>query len=125
MVLSVVNDWRQLSNANRIVQEDNRELRATVDVQTVRIHELETNVLEERNRVKALHEQFQEANHRLSRVVQEVKDRTERMMAECVTLVEQIVDGKILDEGQENANPSTEDEIESTEVVETSDPANH
>ena len=55
--------------------------------------------------------------------MQEVRDRTDRMMAKCVTLV--VVDGKILDEGQENATPSGEDEVEPTEVVETSDFANH
>ena len=46
-------------------------------------------------------------------------------MAEWVTLVEQVVDGKILDEGQEKTTPSAEDEVEPTEVAETSDSANH
>ena len=46
-------------------------------------------------------------------------------MAEWVTLVEQVVDGKILDEGQKNTTPSAENEIEPTEVVETSDSANY
>ena len=110
---------------NRIAQEDNRELKATVDAQTVRIHELETNVLEEQNRAEALHEQLQEAKHRLVRVVHEIRDRTEGMMAECVTLVEQVVDGKILDEGHEVETSNTEDENDHTEVTETSDSANH
>ena len=46
-------------------------------------------------------------------------------MVKCVTLVEQVVDGKILDEGQESATPIAEDEGEPTEVVETSSSANH
>ena len=71
----------------------------TVDAQTIRIHELEMNVLEERNRVEALCEQFRETNPRLGRVVQELRDQTNGMIAECLILVEQVVDGKILDEG--------------------------
>ena len=99
MVLALYNECRQLFNANGIAQEDNRGLRATVDAQTARIHELETDVLEERNRAEALRKQLQEANRWLVRVVQEVRDRTEGMLVECVTLVEQVVDGKVLDEG--------------------------
>ena len=43
-------------------------------------------------------ELLQEAKHRLGRVVHEVRDRTEGMMAECVTLVKQVMDGTLLDE---------------------------
>ena len=54
VVLAVIDDWRRLFEENRAVQEDNRELRATVDVQTARIHELETDVLEEQKKAEAL-----------------------------------------------------------------------
>ena len=47
------------------------------------------------------------------------------MMAECVTLIEQVVDGKILDEGHEVETPSAENENDPTEVAETSGSANH
>ena len=57
--------------------------------------------------------------------MQEVRDRTDGMMAKCMTFVEQVVDSKILDEGQENATPSAENEVEPTEVVETFGSANH
>ena len=42
-----------------------------------------------------------------------------------MTLVEQVIDGKVLDEGQENTTPSFEDENDPTKIVETSDFANH
>ncbi|XP_027174459.1 protein FAR1-RELATED SEQUENCE 6-like [Coffea eugenioides] len=109
----------------RIAQEDNRELRATVDAQTIRIHELETNVLEEQNRAEALREQLQEVKRRLVRVVHEIRGRTEGMMAECMTLVEQMVDSKILDKGQESSTRRAEDEVEPTEVVDIFGSTNH
>mgnify|MGYP004716960975 CR=1 FL=1 len=68
-----------------------------MDVQTARIHELGTDVLEEWKKVETLHKQFQEAKSRLAKVVHEIRDRSEEMIAECVTLVEQVEDGKIFD----------------------------
>ena len=46
MVLAVNDDRRRLSEETRVVLNDNLELRAAVDVQTVRVHELETDVPE-------------------------------------------------------------------------------
>ena len=46
-------------------------------------------------------------------------------MVGCLTLVEQVVDGKIFREGQEDATPSAENEVEPTKVVETSNSTNH
>ena len=125
MVLAVNEDRGLLSEETRMVREDNLGLRATVDVQTVRVHELEIDVLEERKKAETLREQLQEVKRQLARVVHEIRDRTEGMMAECVTLVEQVVDGKILDEGHEAGTPSAEDENDSIEIAETSGSANH
>ena len=125
MVLAVIDDWKRLSEEIRVVREDNERLRVTVDVQTARIHELETDVLEGRKKAEALREQFQEAKCRLTRVIHEVRDQTEGMMAECVTLVEQVVDGKILDGKNKVETPSAEDGNDPIEVAETSGSANH
>ena len=46
-------------------------------------------------------------------------------MVECVTLVEQVVDDKILDEENKEETPSAEDEDDPTEVAKTSNSANH
>ena len=124
-MLAVIDDQRRFFEEIRIVREDNRELRTTVDVQTVRIHELETDVLEERKKAETLHEQLQETKHRLARAVYEIRKRTERMTAEGVTLVKQVVDDKILDEGHEVKTPSAENENDLIEVAETSASANH
>ena len=83
------------------------------------------DALEEQKKAKTLREQLQEAKSQLVRVVHEIRDRTEGMMAEYVILVEQVVDGKILDEENEEETPSAEDENDPTEVAETSDFANH
>ena len=96
-----------------------------MDVQTVRIYELETNVREERKKAETLRKQLQEAKSRLARVVHEIRDRIEGMIAECITLIEQVEDGKILDWKNEEKTPSAENEDDSTEVAETSDSANH
>ena len=58
VVLAVIGDWRQLSKANRIAQEDYRELKAIVDAQTARIQELEARLLEERQRVDTSQTRF-------------------------------------------------------------------
>ena len=47
------------------------------------------------------------------------------MIGECVTLVEQVEDGKILDGENKDKTPSTENEDDPTEVAKTSDSANH
>ena len=81
--------------------------------------------LKNEEKTKALCEQLQEVKSRLVRIVCEVRDRTKGVMAECVILVEQVVNGKILDEEHEEETPSAENEDDPTEVVETSDFANH
>ena len=81
--------------------------------------------LRSEEKTKAPCEQLQEVKSRLARIVHEVTDRTEGMMAECVILVEQVVNGKILDKGHEVETPSAEDENDPTEVAETSGSANH
>ena len=45
-MLALIDDWRWLSEETRVVREDNRELRVTVDVQNARVHELETDILD-------------------------------------------------------------------------------
>ena len=76
-------------------------------------------------KTKAPCEQFQKAKSRLARVVHEIGDRTDESMPGCVTLVEQVVNGRILDEGREVETPSTGNENDPTEVAETSGSANH
>ena len=117
VVLAINDDWKWLSEEIRVVREDNLGLSANVDVQTARVHELETDVLEERKKVETLREQFQEVKRQLVRVVHEVRDRIEGMMAECIT--------KILDDGHEVGTPSAEDENIPIEIAETSGSANH
>ena len=50
VVLAVNDDRKWLSEEIRVVRENNLGLRANVDVQTARAHELETDVLEERKK---------------------------------------------------------------------------
>ena len=61
MVLAIIDDRRQLSEKTRVVRGDNRELRATVNVQIIRIHELETEILEGRKKTEAPYEQLRKA----------------------------------------------------------------
>ena len=46
-------------------------------------------------------------------------------MSECVTLVKQVVDSKIFDEGHRVGTPSAEDENDPTKIAETFGSANH
>ena len=78
-----------------------------------------------RKETEAPCEQLREVESRLTRVVHEVRDQTDESMAGYVTLVEQVVDGKILDGESEEEIPSAENANNSTKVVEISDSANH
>ena len=69
--------------------------------------------------------QLREAKSRLARVVYEIRDWTEGLMAESVTLVEQVEDGKILDGENEEKTLSAENQDDPIEVAGTSDFANH
>ena len=91
VVKAIVNKREQLSKANRVAQAEIQRLTAMVETQAARIHELEENVQEEQGRANALHGQFQAINGQLTRVVQEVKDRTEGIITECGTLIEQVI----------------------------------
>ena len=51
-MLIVVDHWKWLSEETRVVQEDNRGPRAIVDAPTIRISEVKTEVLKERERDK-------------------------------------------------------------------------
>ena len=74
---------------------------------------------------KAPSEQLQKAENRLARVVYGIRDRTDKSMVGCVTLVEQVENDKILDKGHEIKTPSAGNENDPTEVVETFGSANH
>ena len=67
----------------RVVRAEIEMMRATMEAQTVRIQELETRVLEERQRADASHAQLQVIDGRLVQIVEEVRDRVDSIMAEC------------------------------------------
>ena len=78
-----------------------------------------------KEKTKAPSEQLQGAKNRLVRVVHEIRDRTDKSMAGCVTLVEQVKNDKILNKGHEIKTPSAGNENDPIEVAETSGFTNH
>ena len=59
----------------RVARAEMKVMRATMEAQTARIQELETRVLEERQRADASHAQIQATDGRLIRIVEEMRPR--------------------------------------------------
>ena len=81
--------------------------------------------LRSEEKTKAPSEQLQEAKNHLARVAHEIGDRTNKSMAGCVTLVEQVKNDKILNKGHEIKTPSVGNENDPTEVAEIFCSTNH
>ena len=90
MVLGVVKKRKQLTHDLRITRVEREEMRATMEAQTVRIQELEARILEERQRANTSHTQFQTTDGRLIRIVEEVRNCVDGIMAECATMADRI-----------------------------------
>ena len=58
-MLGVVEERRQLTHDLRVARAERNEIKATMEVQTAKIQELEVRVLEERQRADASHAQLQ------------------------------------------------------------------
>ena len=63
-----------MASASRSAQMEVERLRAVLQMQGVRIRELETSIFEEHERTNAFREQIQAVNGRLIQIVREVRD---------------------------------------------------
>ncbi|XP_071933817.1 uncharacterized protein [Coffea arabica] len=90
VVLGVVEERRRLTHDLRVARAEREEMRATIEAQAARIQELEAWVLEERQRVGASYAQFQATDRHLIQIVEEVENRADGIMVECVTMADHI-----------------------------------
>ena len=83
---------------------------------------MEVRVLEEHQRTDASHSQFQATEERLIRIVEEVGNLVNGIMAECVTMADRL-EGALLGDGPGDAAPVVEVEMEPMEEDPEKDPS--
>ncbi|XP_071939953.1 uncharacterized protein [Coffea arabica] len=91
VVVAVLNKRRRLRHATVRDHTEMVRLRDIMRMQADRIRELQENIATEQERMNTLREQLQVVNDRLTRVVQEVRDRSEGIINECEALIQGVI----------------------------------
>ena len=87
-----MDERQRLAIANERAHIRMQEMRGVMRMQSDRIRELETNVIDEQKWTSVLHEQLQKTNDRLTRILRQVRDRTEGILAEYEVMIEEVVE---------------------------------
>ncbi|XP_071912309.1 uncharacterized protein [Coffea arabica] len=91
LVQSLDDDRRQLRDANHILTQDVEELSIMVDTQMDRIAELEQRLAAERARSEAAREELGRQRSRLTRVAEEVRDRSAGIRADATMMIDEVM----------------------------------
>ncbi|XP_071902449.1 uncharacterized protein [Coffea arabica] len=92
LVLSLDDERRQLGDANHILTQDVEELSIMIDTQLDRIAELEQRLTAERVRSEAAREELGRQRSRLTRVTEEVRDRSAGIRADTTMMIDEVTD---------------------------------
>ena len=77
---------------NKALLQEIEELNTMVDAHGARILKLERTVVDEVVRVEAVRDEFQRTRTRLTRVVEEVRDRVVGILADTTMLIKEVTD---------------------------------
>ena len=91
LVLSLDDERRQLRDANHTLTQDVEELSIMVDTQLDRIAELEQRLAAERARSEAAREELGRQRSRLTRVAEEVRDRSAGIRADATMMIDEVM----------------------------------
>ena len=78
-----------MSHDLKVARAEREVMRATMEAQATRIQEVETRVLEECQRADASQAHVQAIDGRLIRIVKEVRDHVDSILAECGIMADQ------------------------------------
>ncbi|XP_071916280.1 uncharacterized protein [Coffea arabica] len=91
LVLSLDDERRQLRDANHTLTQDVEELSIMVDTQLDRIAELEQRLAVERARSEAAREELGRQRSRLTRVAEEICDRSAGIRADATMMIDEVM----------------------------------